>query len=255
MQRDRLIDLRSMPLVPVLPVTPEENSSFTNFTSEVQTDIRKLSDKIKVLKDQSSLEDINKLASSIRSKIQILQRNFTNESQKKIITAILTQFVNQMEKYNNIQNELEQKSRQQLSRTVKIILPNANEDQIVEYSQPGKIQALIKDKILKEETHNTLLLIEEQRRDLEQLEKNISELHALFIDVHTLINSHDDSLQNISLDLQQTKHRVIQSLNRLEDAEKLVKRRRTRWIMTIATVVGIGLVSAAIALAPLAAFA
>lgn len=253
MFNSRLLELRSGLVDPhrITTIPPTVNNDDT--TILIKNNIKQLSNLIVNLKKSDNptiyLKDINELINKIKYDMNKL-------SKSDISRTLLSQFVTQLELYNNIQLELERKSRERLSRTLQIILPQHKVENIEEFVDSEKVQELIQNEILqKNNAISSLLLLEEQNKDLEQLEKNINILHEMFIDVDCMLKSQGDTLQNITGNLQETKYKIHSGLNKLNEANKLKKKRREQWFVIIGSITGITLVIVAVTLAPLLAFA
>lgn len=212
------------------------------------------------------ISEINRLATDVRSRFKRLKLLIAEEkdvgeqkTEQGILNALLSQFVHLVERYNKIHNDYKSKCRQRCKRTASIILPEATEEQLEEMVDTGKIQTMVYDKIMADqrtaEARAALFLMQEQQRDLIALEKNIGELHSLFVDVYSIMAAQEDSLQAINSELSEAIPRIEHAVSDLREAEKLVKRRRGVVIATVATITTIGLIATAAALAPLLAFA
>jgi len=88
------------------------------------------------------------------------------------------------------------------------------------------------DKLLSDTKHgeakNALMAIQEQQRDLKNLEKSIQELHQVFMDMSLLVESGTETMEKVQLDISDTTligETAIKSLKKAEE-HTMQKRRK-----------------------------
>jgi syntaxin 1B/2/3 len=96
---------------------------------------------------------------------------------------------------------------------------------------PQLIQDMMKNKLLSgahDNVKNAVFDIEERHKDLQKLEKNIKEIHRMFLDLSLLVNMQGEMIDNIEVNVKSAKCAVFQaeddlllSKNNLSSARKV----------------------------------
>lgn len=98
-------------------------------------------------------------------------------------------------------------------------------------------------------------ILEEENRELQELERRISFVHELFVDVSSLLKSQEAFLESLQRDTAHAAADVESARKTVTVAEHEKRTRRRKQIIAGLTVAGMTLAAAAIAVAPFAAFA
>ena len=104
--------------------------------------------------------------------------------------------------------------RENILRSAKI---NLNRDLTEEESQqiienPALMQEMMKSKLLSgahQNLQNALYDIEERHKDLLNLERNVNEIHRMFVDLALLVSLQGDIIDNIEVNVRSAKESVI----------------------------------------------
>lgn len=124
--------------------------------------------------------------------------------------------------------------KESILRTAKI---NLNRDLTEEESQqiienPALMQEMMKSKLLSgahQNLKNALYDIEERHKDLLNLERNVNEIHRMFVDLALLVSLQGDMIDNIEANVRNAKESVLHaeddlilSKNNLAGARKVL---------------------------------
>lgn len=135
--------------------------------------------------------------------------------------------------FQEIQSSIMNSKRENIIRSAKI---NLNRDLTEEESQqiienPALMQEMMKSKLLSgahQGLKNALYDIEERHRDLLNLERNVNEIHRMFVDLALLVSLQGDIIDNIEINVRSAKESVLQaeddlilSKNNLSGARKV----------------------------------
>ena len=125
--------------------------------------------------------------------------------------SLVRTFFDLIQEYQTILSKHDAKMREKAYRQVKLVAPEANEDEINEVlDQGGDVTEQIFAKhIIQDRKHQkaqqTLEYLQERHNDLLDLEKAISELQALFQDMAILVEAQGDLIDQIQFSVSQTK--------------------------------------------------
>eukprot|EP01102_Stenamoeba_stenopodia_P018670 TRINITY_DN6893_c0_g1_i1.p1 TRINITY_DN6893_c0_g1~~TRINITY_DN6893_c0_g1_i1.p1 ORF type:complete len:297 (-),score=80.60 TRINITY_DN6893_c0_g1_i1:223-1113(-) len=167
-------------------------------------------------------------------------------------TTLTKKFMDLMNEYQSLQTGFKTKFRQKIVRQAEIVMPGITENEVDQMIASGQAEQMFANKILEEkhaEARSALMLLQEQRHDLQQLEMSISELNSLFLDVTTLLDAQGDALSNIAKSTADAAGATAVARKHVEVAEKLVRKRRRKCIVVISAVVGVILIIVALAAA------
>jgi len=140
--------------------------------------------------------------------------------------SLVRTFYDLMQEYQQILSKYDAKMREKAYRQVKLVAPDANEDQINEVlDQGGDVTEQIFAKhIMEDRKHQNaqqaLDYLQERHNDILDLEKAIGELHQLFLDMAILVESQGDLIDQIQFSVSQTKSYHEKAERTLAIAEK-----------------------------------
>jgi len=218
------------------------------------------------------MESTNSAANKVRNKLKSMKA--ANEAlpsedpQKKTRTHIhnvLTQkFISLITEYQTLQNNYKEKFRERVQKQAEIVKPGVTRDEVDEMIDTGS--GIFADQILTESKHteakNALLQIQEQQRDLKQLEKSIQELNQLFIDMQTIVEASSENITRLEANVNESVAYSSASVQHLVVANEYANVRRKRIAMTLAAIllvilVVVGVIAALVAakVGPFAAMA
>jgi t-SNARE complex subunit (syntaxin) len=216
-------------------------------TSQICTILR---DKLKAMK--AEISTISSTAdnpdANIRSRVNI-QR------------TLAVKFLDLMRRYQEIQNSHESHYQDRTRRQASLVYPDKSPQEIDAIVNSGTINmTILEDNRQHSEAAVALINIKEQHQDIKKLEASILELHQIFIDVNSLIESQDDLVDQIEFNCEQACAWTGIAQHYIEDANDYVTDGRKRCCKccaygTCAACASCAVVTGyiAIALAPLAA--
>jgi len=205
--------------------SPLDNSQKTNNTQQLE----------------ELLESTNLSSSQIRNRLKTLKEQNdalpAENAQKRIrsnMHAVLSKkFLVLLQEYQSIQNSYKEKSRERFHRQAEIVQPGVSREQVDSMLESsGGNMDYFGDKLLSDKKHgeakNALMAIQEQQRDLKHLEKNIQELHQIFLDMSLLVESSTETMVKVQLDISDTTLIGENAIKHLKKAEEHVMQKRRK---------------------------
>lgn len=139
-------------------------------------------------------------------------------------------FLDLMNQYQEVQTNYRDKYRQKIERQIKIVNPEATEEQINEAIETGHTQvftsALLEQN--RPQALEALHYVEDRHRDIVRLEQSIQELHQLFIDISLLIESQGEILDQVEYNVSQSVAHTKEAVAQLAKADKYAGKSRKR---------------------------
>ena len=178
----------------------------------------------KLARDESSLNDIN-----IRNtQIQSLGKRFLD---------IWTE-------YNNSQIEFRENNKKALLRNIKITDPNSNitVEEIEEKLDAGDVTVL--SSIIKEsaQAKEDLKMLENRHAEMVKLEKGITEIHEMFLDLSNMVNLQGEAIDRIETRVGDAQMHVEEGREQLKQAKKKQKAARRKKFILAGIIAGVSLV-------------
>jgi len=145
--------------------------------------------------------------------------------------AVLSKkFLALLQEYQSVQNAYREKSRERFQRQAEIVQPGVGREQVDQMLASGG--DYFGDKLLSDKKHseakNALMNIQEQQRDLKHLEKNINELHQVFMDMEILVESATERMESVEIDVAKTVESGAHAVHALKKAEEYTMQRRRK---------------------------
>lgn len=111
-----------------------------------------------------------------------------------------------------------------------IVKPGITQDEVEQLIQTDNTSSLFADQILNDPRHaaarSALVAIQQQNRDIKQLERSMNELQQMFLDMATLVDVQGDQLEQIGRNVNQAVVQAGVSVSALEVAERNNKARK-----------------------------
>jgi len=188
---------------------------------QIKDEQQKLS---KLSREESALNDIN-----IRNtQIQSLGKRFLD---------IWTE-------YNNSQIEFREKNKKALLRNIKITDPNSNitVEEIEEKLDAGDVTVL--SSIIKEsaQAKEDLKMLENRHAEMLKLEKGITEIHEMFLDLSNMVNIQGEAVDRIETRVGDAQMHVEEGREQLKQAKKKQKAARRKKFILAGIIAGVSLV-------------
>jgi t-SNARE complex subunit (syntaxin) len=211
-------------------------------------------------KNQKELEQLleatNTAANQVRTRLNKMKQENSKlpaeNPQKKTRTnmhsTLLNKFMELMREYQSLQANYKERYRERLQRQAEIVKPGISNDEVETMMQSGT--EYFADQMLSDERHTSsksaLVNIQEQSRELQQLEKSIQELNQLFIDLSAAVDTSSDDLVKVTHEINETVIGVSEGVAQVVKAEEYAMQRRRRLALLISSAVTVILVVVAI---------
>jgi len=193
---------------------------------------------------QNLMDSTNVSVNEVRVKLENMKKNNSSfAAQKKAsptevrirvnMHGTLTQkFLELVQEYQEVQTSYRNKYKEKIERQYKIAKPDATSDEIEDAMQSGDSSKIFANQILDTHLHqqakNALAYIEARHRDILRLESSIRELHQLFVDMATLVESQGELLNQIEHNVSQSVAYTAEGVEQLKSAVKLQKKGRKK---------------------------
>jgi len=150
--------------------------------------------------------------------------------------------------YNNTQLEFRDKNKKVLIRNIKIIDPSSNitNEEIEEKLEAGDLTVL--SSIVKEtaQAKEDLKQLEGRHSELIKLEKGITEVHEMFLDLSAMLEVQGEAVTRIGHNVEAAAESAAQARTQLHQAEKKKKAARRMKLILAAILSGVAVVVALI---------
>uniref|UniRef100_A0A7S2YP29 t-SNARE coiled-coil homology domain-containing protein n=1 Tax=Entomoneis paludosa TaxID=265537 RepID=A0A7S2YP29_9STRA len=167
------------------------------------------------------------------------------ENMSRMITQ---QFKDCVEKYQEAQQSYKQEMKRNVTRQIKIVKPNATEDEIAHAMKTengvAKLyqkQVLCGSAVASIEVQNRLHHVHERQHDIAILEHSVSELHQMFLDFAFLTEQQGTLLDQIEYNVAQANDVIKESNLIIHEAfwlQKLIRKKQC-WVVAIVAIVAI----------------
>ncbi|GAN08186.1 syntaxin-like protein [Mucor ambiguus] len=165
-------------------------------------------------------------------------------------SALKKRFMDTIQRYQDIERAYQQKYRQRIERQIKIVKPEATQDEIDDILDNADDDAQIFTQSLMQATrqgHAKAVLSEVQNRhdDIKNIEKTIVELHQLFMDMSLLVERQQETVNTVEQNAETAAVQLKEGTNLVNRAIMSAKATRTKkwccFFLTIGICVMIGI--------------
>jgi len=179
---------------------------------------------------QKSLEEERKKLSSTSEE----SRNNEFNIKKTQLQTVSQRFLDIWTEYNNLQVEFRGKNKKALLRNLKIVDPNSSitVEEIEDKLDRGDVTVL--SSIIKEtsQAKEDLKMIENRHAEFVKLEKGITEIHEMFMDLQHMVLEQGEAIDRIETHVSAAAQQVESGRDQLQKAEKHKKSaRRLKFIL------------------------
>jgi len=192
-----------------------------------------------------------KIQKQIKDEQQKLSRLSREESALNDINIRNTQiqslgkrFLDIWTEYNNSQIEFREKNKKALLRNIKITDPNSNitVEEIEEKLDAGDVTVL--SSIIKEsaQAKEDLKMLENRHAEMLKLEKGITEIHEMFLDLSNMVNIQGEAVDRIETRVGDAQMNVEEGREQLKQAKKKQKAARRKKFILAGIIAGVSLV-------------
>ena len=209
----------------------------------------------KLLATQNDLIHENKLVGrKVQKQIKEEQQRLTKLGRDEAINdinirytqiqSISRRFLDIWTEYNNTQMEFREKNKKALIRNIKITDPNSNitVEEIEEKLDAGDVTVL--SSIIKEsaQAKEDLKMLENRHAEMVKLEKGITEIHEMFLDLSNMVNMQGEAVGRIGDIVGEAQMQVEEGRDQLRQAEKKQKSARRKKFILAGIIAGVSLV-------------
>jgi len=179
------------------------------------------------------VDQINAAGQKLRAQLDLLGKNTKSMDEVEctddrivynIHGALMSQFVITMQRYQDIQNNYNEKSRDILVTQVKLKNPNASDADIQAKIDSGDTQqlAIASNKLdMANESYN---YVQARHKEILKLEKSLQEVHQLFVDMAALVDAQGEVIDRISFRVANAKADVAIAKEELTEAYRIKRR-------------------------------
>jgi len=269
---DRLGDLIGTQHVPSITSTsdkqvPPELSEHVKGYGPIQDGIRRIQANVEKInrlkaKDRSTseekkrkaiaqevstvIETTNKIGVTMKSQLEDFKK--LNEAYAKenkgstvcrmrdnLYSTNLRNFKQAWEKYNTVSQQYDDELRDRAKRQLLVLDSTISDEEIEKVIQSGNLDQVMKrvmaDSNLREVVHD----LEERHSEIQQLEKQVTEIHQLFTDLLALVETQQESLDVITIHIDHARNATVGAEKNLIQAEKAQQKSRKCmcWILLL----------------------
>ncbi|KAJ2855228.1 hypothetical protein FB639_006256 [Coemansia asiatica] len=196
------------------------------------------------------VEETSKLISGIKQSLDVLARTVDDPNipksqrvaQASRQQSLARKFSEQLQRYRQMEYRYSQRNRERFERQYRIFRPEATEDEITEAlnsDQAGQVfaQAVMQSNRLGE-ARRVLRDVKERQVDIDKIERTISELAEVFVEVNDMVNRQQDMIDNIESAVEATHGNV--DMGNTETKKAIVNRIKARkklWIILLLSII------------------
>ena len=189
---------------------------------------------------------LQKLVKEEKHRLSKTPAEFHNSEHSVKTTQLQTaskRFLDAWTEYNNVQLEYREKNKKKLLRMLTNQSTKLTPDEIEEKLDNGDVTVL--SSILKEtdQAKSDLKMIENRHAEIIKLEKGISEIHEMFMDLSYLVSEQGEVLDRIEDHVNNAAAEVESGRQQLQSAERYQKRSRRLKFILAAILAGVAIVT------------
>ena len=177
--------------------------------------------------------------------VPVNQRNNEHTIKDTQLQTASKRFLDVWTEYNDLQLEFREKNKKALLRNLRIVDPNSTltVEEIEEKLDNGDVSVL--PSILKEtaQAKEDLKMIENRHAEIVKLEKGITEIHEMFLDLTHLVSEQGEMVDRIELHVGQAAAQVESGRDQLRQAERHKRSARRMKFILAAIMAGLALVA------------
>ncbi|CAH8855659.1 unnamed protein product [Trichobilharzia szidati] len=269
-------ELPNLPPETEEPVIVESSSQIDSFFTEIEW-IRREIEKIRIEigqvktkhgeilsalqqnpKTKAQLEELNenikKSASQVCVKLKALEQTVKVQEGKDDASADLrirkTQFVSlsqsmatTMQQYGIIQIEYKERCKALLKRQLEVARRSVTDEELEDMLESGNPQIFTQGILTDtQQARQNLADIQARHMDIINLEKSIRELHELFLDMASLVETQGELIDRIDVNVKQTQDYVAEARQETKKAVVYKKKSRKKMLIIIGITVGVLLI-------------
>jgi syntaxin 1B/2/3 len=195
------------------------NEQETKISRELNRILNENNAIFKRVKDQ--MEELN-------TDVQASQAKYPNEPETRIkatsYQALSAKFQDVLKESQAVQSEFKSSAKGKMERQVKMIDETLTDEQVEEIcNDPEGAAKLMAQKIHGQghtKLQNAVADIQDKYKDILKLEASVKLVHQMFMDMAILVSAQGEMLNNIELNVKESKDYMLKSVKRLDDAKQ-----------------------------------
>jgi t-SNARE complex subunit (syntaxin) len=223
--------------------TASQNSSYSQQLDELMeatnASVVKIRTSLKKIKDETDFMDASNPQKRIRTNMH---------------SVLLKKFLVLLTDYQTMQTQFRDKSKERLVRQAEIVKPGVSHEEVEELLDAGG--NVFADKLMSEAKHseakNALKNIQEQQRDLKNLERNIQELHQMFVEMGSLVDMASEQVTKVEEHVGESALHTTAAVHAVAKAKAFEQQRRRKIAIVVSSVLSLLLIAAVIVAALMA---
>jgi syntaxin 1B/2/3 len=186
----------------------------------------------------SLIDETNELTHKVRDGLQEMQNANAKASgsseariRNNMHNTLTVKFLDLVTSYQEAQRKYKDKHNDKVRRQIKIVNPDATEEQIQQAIESGSkdiFASQLVDKKYKVEAEEALKYVQSKHKEIQKLEASINELHQLFVDMAILVEAQGELINQIEKNVESATNYTRQGVKQLEQANKLQKKSRKK---------------------------
>eukprot|EP01098_Paradermamoeba_levis_P011454 TRINITY_DN490_c0_g1_i1.p1 TRINITY_DN490_c0_g1~~TRINITY_DN490_c0_g1_i1.p1 ORF type:complete len:288 (+),score=109.67 TRINITY_DN490_c0_g1_i1:230-1093(+) len=237
--QDLLDQLQEKQLASVASVSNDETTKYGREIERMTDQITKISADLK-----------NRLK---KMKNEVDQMEDSQSTEKRLRTnmhgTLTRKFMDLMKEFQEIQARYKAKFRERVERQVKIVAPEATQDEIEKIMDGGGSDVFSQTILSKKasDAAEALDYVKQRNNEIQNLEKSIMELHGLFVDMQLMVETQGEMLDQIEYSVEQSAVYVEEGADDLTQAVVYANSARKK----ICLIIVLGLCCLAVIVIPL----
>ncbi|CAH8855668.1 unnamed protein product [Trichobilharzia szidati] len=266
-------ELPNLPPETEEPVIVESSSQIDSFFTEIEW-IRREIEKIRIEigqvktkhgeilsalqqnpKTKAQLEELNenikKSASQVCVKLKALEQTVKVQEGKDDASAdlrirktqhntMVRSFMNVMQEYNKAQTDFRDASKARIKRQIEISRRSVTDEELEDMLESGNPQIFTQGILTDtQQARQNLADIQARHMDIINLEKSIRELHELFLDMASLVETQGELIDRIDVNVKQTQDYVAEARQETKKAVVYKKKSRKKKFIIIGVCCGV----------------
>ncbi|ODQ65850.1 t-SNARE [Nadsonia fulvescens var. elongata DSM 6958] len=180
-------------------------------------------------------EETATLSQTLRNRIKNLESRSQRDTTKKTQTEnVKMQFMNSIQQYQSIEAHFRQRYRERAERQFRIVRPEATDSEVQEALEDSTGTQIFSSALLSSnrrgEARTALSEVQNRHREIQKIEKTMSELAQLFHDMEILVAEQEAPIQHVDDQAQLVQNDIEQGVSHTTKAVKSARAaRKKKW--------------------------
>ncbi|CAN6674505.1 protein Sso2p [Trichomonascus vanleenenianus] len=181
----------------------------------------------------------SQLANSLKQRIKSLEsRSMQDPTKKAQVENAKNQFKTSIQKYQAVEQQFRQRYREAAERQFRIVKPDATEEEVreaVDNTESQVFAQALMSTNRRGQARTALAEVQNRHREIEKIEKTMSELAQLFHDMEVLVAEQDVAITHIDEQAQEVQHDIEQGVGHTTRAvfSARAARKKKLWCLLI----------------------